>query len=455
MIETYSQIKGSGVTSNIISPLSEGSARVCQFPKAYLSALIMCSDFLRESREKSLMWSYQYGFKITIHDATNQTYSNNYYKTGIFDFGVYFDGSNSTLLSQLNANDFTLADPIISQVTAIRDGNTPTVMAYGFGIDTYKNNLYTRFLSGRNSRFGNATRPNPLVGSRDATDAEAMEYTKINKTQLISRPVSSRPDYYNKVTSVANQSAEYNSGFEWQGNIDYQKKINTAYSTGSLYTIFNHLHWIYGLGLKNTFIALNGLISGKSIYKGQWVELMEYFYVKDSVSSLQFNPQTFDITVNYSKKDATRPYTNIKTPLWVEVNLKGTTLQGSAIQSTGTVEIIKKSTDVYALGFLLDYTLSSKTITLSNAANENNYSNQTVPIVSVNTSTKVITSNQPIKYTLFSKTKATLEQNLNTIEEFNHTLNASPTIGVTLSTATKDYYLGFINAYGISGLIQF
>ncbi len=455
MIKRASQIKGSGIISSIYNKVGEGQAFVSNIPKGFRSAVILNTDKVLSYTEKALMWCYKYGYKLMYNDGVNTTNANNFYKTGIIDFGVYFDEGNSTLITQLNNNIFTLADPIINIITTIRDGNIPTIVAYGGGNDSYRNNLYTRFLSGRNSRHANNTRPAPILGGRDATDNDTMEYRYLKKEKLISRPCTNRYDYYKKVSSFANPQSEFSSGFDLQGDKDYLNKINRVYNTNNIYTVFGHVYWIFGDGFKQFLLTVDSAISGKSFYKAQWGEIMEYWYVKDSIDTFNFNPDSLVVDITYSKRDVTRPYVNIKTPLWIDINLKGTSLQGAFIQTSVASEIIQKSTDVYSIGIMLDFTLTSKSFTISSAANANHYSNQNIPVVTVNTTTKLITSDQPIKYTLFSKLKAQSEADVSVIEEFMHALNASPTIGVTLNTATKDYYLGFVNAFGISGLITF
>ena len=82
------------------------------------------------------------------------------------------------------------------------------------------------------------------------------------------------------------------------------------------------------------------------------------------------------------------------------------------------------------------------------------YNNESIPIVSVDTGTGAITTDQDINYTLFSKLKAENEWEV-AIEEFEPTFSSSHTIGATINIVTHDYYLGFGNEFKQFGRIQF
>lgn len=236
------------------------------------------------------------------------------------------------------------------------------------------------------------------------------------------------------------------------GYADYEEKLNRCIYIAGFYTSFSHWRWVSENEFALHLSKIRELTNGVDIYAAYYGELAEYYYLKDAIDSISIANNI--VTINYTKKDVTRPYSNITTLLWVNVNLKGTSLEGLFIQATGTTQIIDKGNDLYVIGVDLDFANTTLDITLSSATNGNHYNNETIPVVSVNTSTRVITTDQPIKYTLFSKLKAEDEWEVD-IEEFNHTISSSHTLATSLNTVTHDYYLGFSNEFKQTGLYRF
>lgn len=434
-----------------IQPLGNGLVRVSFHPKGSEISVCEITDEKIVNLERSLLYLYRYCFKATFNVYEQYTVLSDLYATGLVDFGVYID-SNATLQSQLSSNPpvFTELDSIITIVEGYTGGDTPLVGTYGDNIDTFKTNLYTKFFGVRNSTQGNSNRPKGLSGG--ANNNNSITCIKfLGKLDWISKSSTFRWLYYNQINRAGvGTEDDFISGTEAEGVVDLNNKIEKAFKYDGVFISFGHWHWAIDNSFERHLSALNSAINGRDVFKGTFSQIVVYQFIKNTIDSVDLTGS--NITIDYSIKDEERPYSDISNDLlWLELNLTGTSFEGNFIDLGVGTRIVEKDTDLYAIGVSLDYSLNQKVLTITTAVDNSAYDNLTMPVVSIVGSS--VTSDQPISYTLFRKTKAQDEWEV-VFVEFEPTFKTSHTLP-TLDTATFDYYLGFSNEFGITNVEEF
>ena len=374
-----------------------------------------------ESAMPAELFGLRNGISLFCFDRENSIYENrleNAYSMGVIDFGHY----------DVNG----LSD--ISVMSNLR-GKPVTGISYALGSDDNKLDYLTGVLGGRNSEYSNGTLPLNIL------------YSGLTDVDLISRASSLRFNYYSKLISA---KPDFISGTEQQGIDQVTASINQTITDGGWYTNFMHWHWWVEDYSKNYFALLKTLIAGQDVYSGSYSDVLEYYWVREATDTITYNNGI--VTINYSKKYPNSPYSNISIPLWVKVDLSGTSFAGKGITTSHIGKIRSVGNDIYYISKDLDFTLTSVNFTISETVSPN-YINLNKPVVS-----RVgndITSDQLVKLTLFSKLKTDTYELSAIINERKLTQVTSHTLTTTLDTTNRNYYLGFINEEGISGTLEF
>lgn len=402
---------------------------VCKYPYGATAAVTQNTDTFELLSNPAEMWGLRHNIKLHCFDKDYSQDRKDAYLMGAIDFGVYV----WSCIQDVEDNPLNYTPGYISNITNVRNGKKPSTLSYGCGKQSYVNLMIPYFLGGRNSFHGNNT-----------NDGFIDYNNSLTHNDFITRDSTTRFGYYTPVVGTGNASGTLSEGLAY-----VQSEINRAYNVNGWYTDFLHWHWLDNTDyLEQHLENIRNSIGVKNIYSGSYSDLVEYFYVRKSVTSISFNG--LNTTINYIKNELTADYNLISTPLYFEVDLSSTSLNGKFIKCSDGSKVLSLGSDKYIIETPLNYANTSKSITFSEEINSNDYINLNAPIVSENMG--VITSDQPIKITLFSKDLAQNEYDV-VIEERELTLNTSHTLATTMS-ASKDYYIGFINEYGVSGVLE-
>lgn len=423
--------------------VASGQAIKARHPKGSNAMFSFSTDTFNDNRVSSLMYLYKNNAKVTIFSYLNNDAAEklDFYNTGIVDFGMYI---HLSLQADVIAENFTALDTEIGYNTTANAGNPPTTCAYGNGIDSFKDLLYSRFLGGRNSTHDNIGRSNGTGGSN--LNINPYNLDDISKWDIISFPSINRPNYYSRLIPSINS---FLSGTEEDSVNDYTYKVGRVLRNKGHYHAFSHWHWKTA-NIYDTYLAkIRELTDGQDVYFGTFEEFSKQWWLYDAIDSVSFDG-TDTITINYTKKSSIAPYSNIDTKAWILFNKTGTPFEGSFIDTDITTEIIKKTDEVVAIGFDMNFASNSQNIVLNAIPNSAHYNREINPIINIDTGTGDVTSSQDITYTVFRKLKAENEWDV-VATVFNSTPTKSFTL--TLNTATYDYYLGWNNGFGKTGLI--
>lgn len=368
-------------------------------------------------KEAAELFGLRNNLKMFCFAETSVASMNDAYTMGAVDFGWY-DGIDSSILAGL----------------ATRRGGRPvTAVSYLSGTDDNKLDYLPIVLSGRNSQYETT----PLTNI----------YTGLTDVELISQPSTIRMGYY---SMLGEGKPDFIEGTFQQGLDNVTAYVADTITKNGWYTNFNHWHWWLEDYAKNYLAHLGGLLDIEDVYHGSYSDIGEYYFVREAVDSISYSNGTVNIT--YSKKYPNSPYDKITTPLWVKVDLSNTALSGKDITTSHGGKIRSVGGNVYYISIDLDFTLTSASFSISETVTPS-YINLNTPVVS--RTGNDITSDQPIKITLFSKAKTATYELSVIVEERQLTPATSFTLATTLDTVNRDYYLGFMNAEGISGTLEF
>jgi hypothetical protein len=366
------------------------------------------------------MLNCKYNIGTTVNANGNNASNQAIYQFGKCDFGLYTYDYNYTSVDGL--------------ITSVRGGNPGTSSSYGSGITTYSAAMKGIVLYGRNSNYENVGQTLPITYA-----------TGLTHDQMISRGVTFRWDYYTPTTNTS-----YYRGHIAQGRaklLDYATQVIAA---NGWYTNFTHWHWWVQDYPKKYFDTLKLITAASDIYWAPLNKAAEYYWVREAIDNVSGTGST--VTINYSKKYPSANYNRILEPAWIKVDLTGTGYAGLAITTSHGGRIRSMGSNVYYISVPLDFTLTTSTFDIFVTPTPN-YINLTTPVVMRSGNT--ITSDQPVKISLFSKLKTDPYEINVAVLERNLTFGTSFTLSSTINTTTTDYYLAFINAEGISGVLQF
>jgi hypothetical protein len=392
-----------------------------QHARGHIATFSDCSDLgtnLHLAGGEMLNCKYNIG--TTINANGNNAPNQAIYQFGKCDFGLY-----------THEFDYTSVDGLI---TLVRGNNPGTSSSYGSGITTYSAAMKGIVLYGRNSNYENVGQTLPITYA-----------TGLTHDQMISRGVTFRWDYYTPTTNTS-----YYRGHIAQGRaklLDYATQVIAA---NGWYTNFTHWHWWVQDYPKKYFDTLKLITAASDIYWAPLNKAAEYYWVREAIDNVSGTGST--VTINYSKKYPSANYNRILEPAWIKVDLTGTGYAGLAITTSHGGRIRSMGSNVYYISVPLDFTLTTRTFDIFVTPTPN-YINLTTPVVMRSGNT--ITSDQPVKISLFSKLKTDPYEINVAVLERNLTLGTSFTLSSTLNTTTTDYYLAFINAEGVSGVLQF
>lgn len=328
----------------------------------------------------------------------------------------------------------TLADytSLVSAVTQSRAGHPTTVFSYTGGSDNNKLDFISLMLSGRNS--DPQTDPNPA-------NAVITYGAGIADTDWISRNNAIRIEKYTISPTLGN----------WT---DFQSKLATimanVISSGGFY--MQGPHWNNytsdALHLKDYFVLLASIISGQDGYSGSFNSIIEYYFVRESVTSVTGNVKT--VTINYTKDYLGSPYENITTSLWIRVNLTGTVYAGEDIAVTHGGKIRSRGSNQYDIEVPLDFTLTQKTFDIIITSSPS-YINLTRP--TIQRSGQNITSDIPVRVTVYRRTTGQ-DYATAVVTERSLTIGTAHVLGTTLS-AGNTYVVVGISAELVSNYTEF
>jgi len=365
------------------------------------------------------MLSFKYNMGTTVFTSGVNQAEKDTYHTGRVDFGVYHNSSNYASTDVL--------------VTGLRDNVPASAGAYSSGVTTYKNSLLPIFLSSRNSAY----------------DSSLIQYTGLSDLDMISRGLCFRQEYYSDLVAP---NPDFQYGSEADGVAILAQLVPRVINKGGWYRCFTHwLRWS-GDYSKRYFSRLDSLITlhGGDVYFGSFNRITEYYWAKEAVDSVKASGKT--VTIYYHKDYPSSPYDRITTPVWVRLDLSGTVYAGKDIVTSNGGKIRSMGNDLYYVACTLDFSQSSVSFDVVDTTTPT-YINLVKPVVT--RSGTVITSDQPVRCAVFFKPKTDpLEMDVNILQRFT-TPGTSFTITKTLNTTTNDYYIGFINDEGISGVTQF
>lgn len=318
-----------------------------------------------------LMTKYNQGF-------TNYTNGNNVTAQRIFQFGRADFG----IISQSFA-DFLVRKPLIY---ALRGNQYATVASYKNGDDSYSASVIAEVLSDRNSETGS----NPPAYTNIA-------YTGLTDVALSALGSSFRYDHYNRVTTTS-----YYTGPLSTGDTRHAQYVAQVLSTGGWFTNFVHHHWQVGNYPKHYLQQLEIALGSADVFRGTVNQIVEYYYVRESVDSIIGNGNT--ITVYHTEDFLTSPYENITTPLWIKLDVTGTVFEGEELALSNGLLPRKVSSNVFYIPVVLDYTGNQTTVSVG-IATIPAYVNLDQPVVSRVGNT--VTCDQEVLYSVWRVPKPT------------------------------------------------
>lgn len=344
------------------------------------------------------------------------------YTSGVIDWGVYMNLALASNPSNLAAT----ASSTTSGIGKIRNGKLPTALSYASGITSYVSPTDTYGLM---NIF--------LGGSNSVEDSSKYRYSGLTAAQLINNAMTFHCEMYQNNQSV---------GFSRLSQI-----IPRVISHEGWYHNFTHWHNLTGDFEKLYLHKLDSLI-GPDGYRGSYSDIVEYFFVRESIDSVAHSGKT--VTIYYHKDYPNSPYDRITIPAWLIVDLSNTVYAGNGITVSHGGKIRDMGNDVYGIAVNLDYNQSSTSFTIESGAGV--YID--LSPATVTRSGNTINSTKPVKICVWSKPKTNpyeIQVALFGTTNRKQTFATSHTITGTLNTTTTDYYVGWITEDGVSGVFQF
>lgn len=376
--------------------------------RGHAYSITHCNDLLATTSVQGielLMTKYNFG-------ATHYANGNNVMNQNIFHFGRCDFGTISNTYA-----DFLTREALI---TALRDGAPSTVASYKNGDDSYSASMIPEVLNDRNSEYGGVPPSYSFIA-----------YTGLTATDLSTRGVSFRHDYYNKVTTTS-----YYLSTLATGDSRLASYIAQVISTNGWFSDFVHWHWQTGNYYKHYLAQLTTAIGVTDAFRGTVNQVAEYYFVKESVDSISGNGNV--ITINHTKDYATSPYTNITTPLWIKLDVTGTVFAGEDIALSNGLRPRQISANVFYIPVVLDYSGNQTTVSVG-IATVPSYVNLTPPVASRTGS--AVTCDQEVKYSIWRVPKPTALASSVTSATIpttdNTTVNLTVATGLTIAAGTQ------------------
>lgn len=372
----------------------------------------------------------KYNFGATHFANGNSQASRDMYDFGRTDFGVY----------PLSFADYQDKETIVQ---AIMDGQLPTVVGYKNGTDSYWADLIPYILVARNATYGGPT------NSATPSSYSYYEYSGLTQEQLLRRGITYRPDYGDKVTTTS-----YYICSNAIRDANMAAYISYVSSNNGKFHSFVHWHWQKGNYPKHYFNQLVSGIGSSDPYRGTLRTIEEYYYVKESVTSVTGNGNT--LTVNHSKDFAMAPYERITTPVWIKVNLTGTVFAGEDIALSNGLKPRHISGNTFYIPLMLDFSGSSSSVSLGIATSAPDYVNLNAPVI--NRTGSAVTSDIACRFTVWRVAKPTSLASSVTSATIptadNTTVNLTVATGLTIPAGTEvkvtsgaNYFYASVTSY--------
>lgn len=426
----HSSVNGKTKSLAMSEDISAANVTVSAHYRGHVASFSENSDGPKVCME---MWLNRHNLGGTVFIAAAPASEPPVNAFGRIDHGCYL---NQNTPSQ----NYATVNPI---VTGIRGGKQPTVMSYASGVTSYSAQMLDKFLYGRNTIYEHNGLKEYSYGPGITSGSMINRGGTIAFEQYVALKNWATPSY-NFMACGGNPSCP-STGYGKLATI-----VPEVINAGGWYVNFMHSAWYTDDYPKDYFFKIDSLItaSGADVFRGTINTVAEYYYVREAIDSVKAAGDS--ITIYQTVKNATSPYSKITTPAWVKVDLTGTTLQGKGIVTSHGGKIRSMGNDLYYISVPIDFTEPTKTFHLSESFSPS-YINLNKPNVSVVGNT--VTSDQPIKIVLYSVLNSDMEVKAVLVER-NNTTSTSFTLTKARTPLTKKYFIGYINAEGVSGLNQ-
>jgi len=252
----------------------------------------------------------------------------------------------------------------------VRAGLAPTVLSYASGVTTYASAARTYYMGGFNS----------------LQDTSAISYASgLTDMNWISHPMAMRSEYQSENATKALM-------------VDV---ISRVISEGGIYSHFFHWHNVTPALIERYLFRVDSLINGADVYRGSANTAVEYYFVRESVDSIKYSGNT--VNIYYHPDYPSSPYSRINTPLWVYVDLTGTTYAGNDITTSHGGKIRAMGNDKYYISVPLNYANTNVSFDITTVAGAPAYINLNVPTLTK--TGQVFTTDQPCTFTVFRHLK--------------------------------------------------
>ena len=384
-----------------------------------------------------LGWSYggelltcKYNIATTLIYSADNASVRDMTTYGRVDFGDYILMDGAT-------GNYSTIDPLI---TAAMNGRAPTVMGYKNGVTSGYANMTSLLLSGRTNLHRESASP------VYATD---MAYTGLTDLDMILRPISIRWDGYVKQTTTDYGYGSFATLVTYLNAMIPYARSNQGWITG-------FMHWpYYQANYPDMYYEqIQTLNTGYHVYYATYNEAAEYYYARESVTSITGTGNT--ITVNHTKDWPSSPYSRIQTPIWVYLNTAGTVFEGEDIACDNGRRVHQVSANVFYIPIMLDFSGSSTAVHIGITTSPN-YVVLTPP-VSTRTGTSVTVDQETMMSVYRVQKPTTLTTSVSSVSiptADNTTVNLTVGTGLTIPVNTEvkalndatHYFYGVVLSY--------
>lgn len=309
----------------------------------------------------------------TLFDPSTTQSKKDIYTFGRIDFGEYLH------VNDASGGDYPIVDP---QITLNRNGDDATCLSYGGGVTTYALNMRDKLLGGRNS------------DSEHNGHQEISYSSGLTDAQLISRASTIRFEYYGKSTA-----GDFFAGTWEQGVTKLNTIIPLVISSGGWYVNFSHWYKVEEDYLPEYFKVIRSILGSQDIASIPYGTALEYYWVREAIDTVSGSGGT--VTIDYSKKYPSSPYSKISTPAWIKLDLTGTVFENEDIAVSNGGKIRSVGNNVYYISCLLDFNTTSVNFNIGITTSPT-YVNLTQPVISRTGNS--VTTDQACKLALYSLT---------------------------------------------------
>ena len=342
---------------------------------------------------------------LQVTSYLNYTASNPYVSQihDILDSGRLSIGSYELTAQNYHTGaltDSTYMDAIITQIEWFKNnfGYYPTAASFGYGRQTFKDDLANYYLGTRNSAYA---------------------LTDFN---------------YDMVDTSSFQSTSRHSDMagEWATVLDScNTALQNAITEGGWYLDFSH--WHSNAKIKEFFEAQSPIIHSNNVVTLGMGEALEYMKFRQSTQRVEVGTDGTQIYVSAVVSPSALNRKLIKTHLSVEIDLTGTAFAGKELSSSHGLQKIAPNK------FIVEVPYGSHAVLKGHATGI--YLDFDLPIV-VNQTTNSVTTDKPTKLSLWRVDKGADLKGATLVSRDNNS-STIHTLG-NVDTVAYDYYLGLI-----------